>query len=319
MSLMNTLLKSSICSLSTRLTNRLFTLVLLCACNISSVSASDSCQTTNDTSLESIDVKTNQQCIEEDTFHFGLSLGLGMVTNPLYQSSNIPLLLLPSVSYYSGNFFLENLDLGYFVQHDQQSSIALIATPSYDSIFFNRWDPGNIFVELSAVNGDSVAPPFSGGQPSDHETLISADELSTRRFSYLAGVEYAYEWQKQQIQISALSDITNTHSGTELRFAYQYRVSASFLTTLGFTWKDKNLTDYYYGVKANEIVDDRAEYTASSSFNPFVRATYKKQLDDGNSLRASIQFQQLDSQISLSPVVEHSSVITFFVGRTFSF
>ncbi len=258
-------------------------------------------------------------CIEENTLHLGLSIGLGLVSNPLNQSDNIPLVLLPSVSFYSGDFFLENLDFGYNLYNSDHASLSMIASPSYDSVFFDRWDPGNIFVELGAGLSDSAGNPNIAPSTPDRETVISPDELSTRKFSYLGGLEYSLEFNNQLIQIAALSDITDVHSGNEIRFAYQYQATTNIRTTAGFTWKDKNLTDYYYGVDENEIIDNRATYQAQSSISPFIRATYRSKLGDGDSLRVSLQYQKLDSQISQSPVVADDYVITFFAGRTFSF
>lgn len=258
-------------------------------------------------------------CIEEDTFHLGLSVGLGLVSNPLNQSDNIPLILLPSVSYYSGNFFLENLDIGYTFHETEQSSLSMFASPSYDSVFFDRWDPGNIFVEVGAGLVDGAGNPAISPESPDSETLINPNELSTRKFSYMGGLEYSIEWSNQLIQIAALSDITGIHSGNEVRFAYQYQATKNVRATAGFTWKDKKLTDYYYGVNEDEIVDNRAVYQAESSISPFVRMTYRTSLDDGDSLRVSVQYQKLDSQISQSPVVNDDYVVTFFAGRNFSF
>ncbi len=258
-----------------------------------------------------------QDCVEENTFNFGLSVGIGLVSNPLNQSDNIPLVLLPSISFYSGDFFIENLEFGYMLNQSEQSSFAILASPSYDSIFFNRWDPGNVFVDLGGAN--AVDSPTIEGRPNDQLTVIAPDELSTRKFSYLAGVEYSRAWNDQQLQIAALSDITGVHSGSEIRFAYQHQLTETIKTTLGFTWKDKDLTNYYYGVTEQEIVDDRAAYQADSSLNPFGRISYTTQLEGNDSLRASLQYQKLDSQISQSPIVDNDYVVTFFVGRTFRF
>jgi len=256
-------------------------------------------------------------CVEENVLHLGLSIGIGLKTNPLFESDNIPLILLPQISYYSGNFFIENLDVGYGIYETSDTSISVIATPSYDSVYFNRWDPGNVFVELS-TSGAALAPSVEI-QPEDQLTQINPDELSQRDFSYLGGLEYTTDFEKSQIQFSFLTDLTGTHSGTEMRFAYGISLSENFTTTLGFTWKDQNLTNYYYGITENEIVDDRATFVADASFNPFVRATYKFNLNDGDGWRISFQYLQLDSQINNSPIVADDYVVTFFAGKTFNF
>ncbi len=258
----------------------------------------------------------NLQCIETGEWNFSISVGIGLRTNPLFASNNIPLVILPEFSYYGESFFIDNLDLGYTLLASETSSLNLIATPSFDSVFFNRWDPGNLFVNLTSSTSDTLSVQ---GSAVDNFTQINPDELSKRKFSYLAGIEYSQDFEKSLLQVSLLNDITDTHSGREIRFAYAYSFSHSFSTTLGFTWKDKNLTDYYYGVDPDEIVDDRGAYQPSASFNPFVRISYNSETSNNDSWRFSLEYQKLDSQITKSPILDNDYVVTFYVGKRFTF
>lgn len=257
-----------------------------------------------------------EQCVETGEWNFSISVGVGLRTNPLFQSDDIPLVILPEFSYYGDSFFIDNLDLGYTLIDTPKRSLNLIATPSFDSVFFSRWDPGNLFVNLSSFTGDSLASP---AQSEDNFTQINPDELSKRKFSYLAGVEYNHDFGNSQLQISLLNDITNTHSGREIRFAYAYYFSHSFSATLGFTWKDKNLTDYYYGVDSDEIVDNRGAYQASASINPLIRFSYNSAPENNENWRLNLEIQKLDSQITHSPVLNDEYVVTFYLGKRFSF
>ena len=258
----------------------------------------------------------HNQCVESGQWNFSISIGLGLRTNPLFESNNIPLVILPEFSYYGDRFFIDNLDIGYTVFDTEKSNLNLIATPSFDSVFFNRWDPGNLFVNLASNAGNSFTTP---DQSEDNFTQINPDELSKRKFSYLAGLEYSQDFKNGLLQISLLKDITDTHSGKEIRFAYAYSFSHSFSTTLGFTWKDKNMTDYYYGVNPDEIIDDRGAYQASASFNPFVRVSFNTETGNNDSWRYSLEYQKTDSQITKSPIVNDDYVVTFFVGKRFRF
>ena len=273
---------------------------------------------TSSTAEEKTDpCKTQQQnCIEENELHFGLSIGMGLRTNPLFQSDNIPLILLPQLSFYSGDFFFENLDFGYNLYQSENTSFGLLATPSYDTVFFKRWDLGNVFV--SQASSSEMLLPSDSDNSAERQPQINPDQLSKREFSYLGGVEYNIEFKQSLIQLSLLTDLTNTHSGSEIRFAYAHRLSEYFSTTLGFTWKDKNLTDYYYGIDASEA-NSSDVYQAGASFSPFLRASYNLDLDNGDNWRASLEYQKLASQISSSPILDDDYVVTFFVGKTFRF
>jgi len=258
------------------------------------------------------------QCVETRQWNFGLSVGLGIRSNPLFESSDIPLIILPEFSYYGEQFFIENLDIGYTLFDSANRSFNLIATPSYDRVFFNRWDPGNLLVDLSSLSSEGQIS--IDNSITDNSTHIDPNELSNRDFSYLGGFEFSQEFEHSQIQLSILQDITGVHSGKEIRFAYAYSVNHHLKTTLGFTWKDKNLTDYYYGVDENEIVDDRGVYQADASFNPFVRISFNTQTDEsGNNWRLSFEYQKLDQQISQSPILVDDYVMTFYAGKRFQF
>ncbi|MBV1908090.1 MAG: MipA/OmpV family protein [Kangiellaceae bacterium] len=295
-------------------------LPLVFICFLPSVHAEKTIEQQSSTS-QSLDqdlcVENITSCVEENKLYLGLSVGIGVRTNPLFESNNTPLVLLPQFSFYSGDFFIENLDMGYTVYQSDKTTINLLASPSYDSVFFNSWDPGNLFVEIAAAEGSTM--PLFADSSTDRETLISPEELSHRDFSYLAGIEYTQEFEDSEFQINLLSDVTNTHSGSEIRMAYAKKFTDRLKTTVGFSWKDKKLTDYYYGINPNEIIDDRGAYQASASFNPFVRASYSYQLEDGDSWRFSIEYQKLDSEIANSPIVDDKYVATFYLGKTYKF
>ena len=252
------------------------------------------------------------ECTQQGNWHFSLDVGLGLRTNPLNKRKSIPLIFIPSWSYYGKRFFIQNLEFGYTLFESDTSQFNVIATPSYDSVFFNRWDPGNFLVDIGGASGIQSTP-----NQQDDLTEINPDELSSRQFSYLGGVEWSKQFEKGLLQVSVLSDITNRHNGSEVRAAYQYHTHNYFYATIGFTWKDKNLTDYYYGIDAEEIVDDRGLYHPSASLNPFVRLSVKTN-DDPNGWRLSFEYQKLSKQISNSPLVKDNHVVTFFVGRRFS-
>ncbi len=284
--------------------------------------ASDDLASTSDTLIsasndqqQSCDESTSQ-CVETGKWRFSVSLGIGLRSNPLIESNNIPLVILPEFSYYGDRFFIENLDVGYTLFDYSDSSVNLIATPNFDSVFFNRWDPGNLFVNLSSISDGSISTP---DQTEDNFTQINPGELSKRKFSYLAGIEYNQDFEDSLLQISLLNDVTGTHSGKEIRFAYTYSFSQPFSTTLGFTWKDKKLTDYYYGVDLDEIVDDRGAYQPNASFNPFLRISLNSKTSNNDNWRFSLEYQKLDSQITNSPISSDDYVVTFYVGKRFSF
>ena len=272
----------------------------------------------------SLPADAEQECDSDDAnckligeWHFGLALGIGARTNPLIDSEDIPLLVLPSFSYYGENFFIDNLDVGYTLFDSANHMINLVATPSYDRVFFERWDISNIFVDISGAASPSVGGENNIG---DNFTQINANELNKRKFSLLGGAEWSSQLSLGQIQLGIFHDISNVHSGAEARFAYSTLTSdAGWNGTFGLTWKDAEMTDYYYGVDQNEVIDNRALYQAGSSLNPFIRINWQQTEQQSGFWRFGLEFQKLDKSISDSPLINKDYVLNIFIGKQYSF
>ena len=273
-------------------------------------------------------------CVPVGEWSFGLSLGAGLRSNPLEDGDVIPLVIIPQVRHYGERFFLENLDLGWTLHNGTALQVNALGSPSFDGVFFNRWDPGNVFVDSVAGGGvvseaDSVETEgVEAGSDADEsdaaqdETDSISEEtgakLAKRQLAYMAGLEMSYALENSVIQAALLRDITGRHEGTELRLAYQHRFTARISGTLGLTYKDRKLIDYYYGVDAKEAGGGRAAYSAGASLNPFVRIAAKTPGNMGG-WRLGLEWMKLDREIRQSPLVDEGEVVTVFFGRQFVF
>lgn len=263
-------------------------------------------------------------CVEVGAWDFALQIGLGVRTNPLHKGDDIPLILLPQISYYGERFFLENLDAGFTLIETPTSMLNLLVTPSYDGVFFNRWDPGNVFLDSTGTIGVSASDAQQPGMDTSEQAAeevtseIEVSKIKPRRFSYMGGFEISHELPLATVQFSYTREFTGRHSGSEARFAVQSTLSAHLSGTVGFTWKDKILTDYYYGVHQGEAVEAKHRYKPHDSLNPFVRlsATIGKAKQNW---RASLEYQKLDEQIVNSPLVDKNHVLTVFIGKQIRF
>jgi MipA family protein len=263
-------------------------------------------------------------CMPVGTWSFGLTTGVGIRTNPLADGKNIPLVLLPAVSYYGENFFIDNLDIGYTFHESKDWSVSALVTPAYDRIFFNRWDIQNIFVDFTT---SSIAPASDVSDSLDSQEPpltehINVLDYSTRprKTSFMGGLEFNGRFLQGELQFNLLQEVTSQHNGSEVRFAYAQRLNQSgWKSTLGFTWKSAKMTNYYYGLALSEISQNQATYTAQSSFNPFIRLSWRQLNQQDSYWRFAIEYQKLDSEISNSPIVSDSNVITVFIGKHFDF
>ena len=251
-------------------------------------------------------------CVTVGDWEFGLSIGYGERSNPLHDGERIPLWLIPRVRYYGERFFLENLELGYTLLDRPALMVNVIATPGYDRMYFARWDPNNIFIDLQ---GNAVTPGAGVAR-------IDLAGLDKRRLAYLAGVEFSGGTDHIEWQLQLLNDVSGVHDGSELRVASSlmggegdWRVGAG----LGLTWKSAALVDYYYGIRPHEVTDGRSEYDGRASWNPFVKFSLSKRINDAWQWRLHWHYEWLGNGITDSPIVEQGHVSTLFFGGDYHF
>jgi len=112
-----------------------------------------------------------EDCVPVGHWNFGLAVGGGVRTNPVADSDNIPLVLIPHISYYGKRVFLDNLDFGVTLAESDANTLSLLASPGYDRVFFYRSDLQNFFIEglptqtNYATGGQGSAGPVGPGRP----------------------------------------------------------------------------------------------------------------------------------------------------------
>jgi outer membrane protein len=243
-------------------------------------------------------------------FEISASLGYGQRSNPVAGKSDIPLVIIPHISYYGKRFFLENLELGFTLHDGETHTFNLVAAPGYDRAFFYRSDLQNLFVPsgtLSTGGGgnfvDKIDIPEQGRE----------FEVRSRDTTYLAGPEWTFGYGDFSGQVTALREVTGEHDGYEVRAAFGgplLRVKrASLAASAGVTWKSRELIRYYYGV-------DQL-YEPGSAFSPFIKMRYAQPISDRWSLNAFVHYEHLPSAIADSPIVSESHVTTVFAGVVF--
>jgi outer membrane protein len=237
-------------------------------------------------------------CVVVGEWDFSVSLGIGERSNPITSGADIPLIVIPQLSYYGKRFFIENLELGYTMLDGNSHTLNLIATPGYDRVFFFRNDPQNYFV---AGVGGAISAPVTP----EIEHAIDRPRSTT----YLVGPEWLFDVGRVTGQMSALYEATGRHKGFEVRGAVAtplIQTTHSLVLSGGFTWKSSQLVDYYYGV-------DR-HYQPNDALNPFLKLGYSRSLGERWSLSAFVHIEYLDAAIADSPIVTDDTVTTAFAG-----
>lgn len=272
-----------------------------------------------------------EDCVEIGKWELSLGIGAGVRTNPLEATPDIPLFLIPEVNYNGERFFIQNLDFGFILWESETQQLNLLATPSYDQVYFHRWNPSNFFIDSNgfATTGKGIEdgeeiPVIDGG---DKELIapgfedVQERELRNRRTAGLGGFEYNFTAELVDLQLQYVTDFTGVHDGDEVRVALakywatgRHRVS----TSIGAIWQSSEVVNYYYGVTESEA-DLRGTYSADAALTPVARVEWNYQLTERWDLRFLANYRQLPDEISASPLINDNKVITVFIGGVYHF
>jgi MipA family protein len=254
-------------------------------------------------------------CIAVGKWNFSVALGAGVRTNPLVGGQDIPLIIIPQVSYYGKRFFLDNLDVGFSLAENKSNTLALVASPGYDRVFFYRSDLQNIFVgELTPLPGAQEYGPIRYSRVSSTTPDAMQFPARPRRITYLAGPEWTFELGSLSGQLDVLHEITAQDHGTEVRAALGLPLiesKGSLTVNFGFTWKSASIVNYYYG--------EPGIYQGCSALDPFVKLGYTVPVTGRWRFDAFAQYERLGSAIADSPIVAERYVATAFVGTIYKF
>ena len=253
---------------------------------------------------------TSAECVAVGEWDLSIGLGAGVRTNPIDGRSDIPLVVIPQLSYYGKRFFLDSLEPGVTLFEADAHTVNVIATPGYDRVFFSRSDLQNVFVSgpLGSSGGGAVSGPGVDPAPS----VPVEYRGHRRRTTYLVGPEWLFTFGRFAGQLSVLREVTGRHDGHEVRGALSaplIQTENSLVANAGFTWKSAELVRYYYGVKGH--------YRADAALNPFVKLAYSRPVSERWTLNAFVHYEYLSDEIADSPIVSNHSVVTAFVGFNF--
>jgi outer membrane protein len=245
-------------------------------------------------------------CVVVGDLDVSLSFGAGTRTNPVTGRDDIPLFVIPQVSYYGKRFFLESLEPGVTLYESDAHTFNLVATPGFDRVFFSRRDLQNVIVAGVSRGGvtDGPNPPPSFGTRSF--------SVGRRHTTYLAGPEWLFRYRDFIGQLHALYEVTGRHHGYEVHAAVAaplVQSKQSLVVNAGWTWKSAAAVDYYYGVEKL--------YKPGAAFNPFVKVSYALPLSKRWTLTAFVHYEYLDNDIVDSPIVSDREVVTAFAGFNF--
>jgi outer membrane protein len=284
----------------------------------------------------------NADCQKIGSWEFSLAFGFGGRTNPLVDGDDQPIVLVPSFSWYGKRFFIDTFEAGYTFIDREQHMLNAIVQPGFDQVYFDEFGFGNFALgdnfsaggisnAIASTSGEFAGAPIvdsgssQGDEPETNEmrqSEVIVTELRDRKMAALGGLEYSYFNGPWQLQIAALSDLSNVHNGSEIKASASFRRQHKthlFQIAAGFAWQSDRLLDYYYGLDTTEVSRDEFAYEASDGISSFAKLSWTKIISKRWALVSALQFRKFDHELKNSPILEEDIVTTAFIGGRYHF
>lgn len=223
------------------------------------------------------------------------SVQVGLVTSAnssFYEDAGNEYYFLPLVIAEYDRFYLRGVSGGYrFYQDDGGQSLAL-----------------------------EIRRTFDGYSSDDSDALTGMDD---RDAAWEAGLAYEISIAGGQAKAKLMQDISDTHNGFSARFEYErpYWTNDAHMLSwyAGSEYWNRNKTDYYYGVTADEATDTRSDYTADENHSFYLGSNLVKRLDDNTRLLASAEYLRADDTVNDSPLTTRQDQWSAYVGVFYEF
>jgi outer membrane scaffolding protein for murein synthesis (MipA/OmpV family) len=146
--------------------------------------------------------------------------------------------------------------------------------------------------------------------------------IEPRKQTLEGGAEMRVRGHWGEFQAAWLTDTLDRHRGQSAELSYRYDFDYGRLTVSPFVsweWRDSDMTNYYYGVSADEARPGRPEYAPGDSqwISFGLRTTYamtERALFFGN-----IGFGSVDPAVEKSPIVGANNTTTLYMGGSYAF
>ncbi len=263
---------------------------------------------------------------EESPWEFGIGLGRGVMSNPMVQSEDIDIPAIIHLAYYGENFFFDNGDLGFTLTSASNWSLNAIAGINRERYYFDYLNRFGVVLDTSASSNPGFVPIDDNAVANNQQQAI---EPPKRTRTIDGGLEWLYAEHWGEVQLQWMLDMTGRHSGHELWLGYSYPMrsgSWNITPSIGLKYKSAAWTNYFYGVRADEVVVSeldnsiiRPAYDSNEALNYWWRLSANYAINEHWRLVGWFEKEQLADAITESPIVNETNSHVRFVGVFYQF
>jgi outer membrane protein len=228
------------------------------------------------------------------------------------------------IAWFGERWFFDNFDLGFALVDNSHYTANVVARLNSDRAFFGKTNTRYVNFTITS-GGEQVpiaAPPGPPGSPDQGIVEPIQLKVPDRDYAVELGLEMLFDGEWGHATLRAFHDVSNTHEGYEISADYSYRWVRGRFTiapTVGVAYKSAELSDYYWGVHADEVLPTLQGYQVDGGigWEAGLRTSYY--ITKSMRVAVSANYEQLTHNIALSPLVAEPYVIGYFAGLAWQF
>lgn len=258
----------------------------------------------------------------ERRWRLGAALGYGERSNPLIQSEDIPVVIDLDIAYFGDHWFFDNGDLGLELLDNAVFTTNLVARVNSDRAFFSKTNTKYVTYTVMVGGFTSPIPSATGnGQPITQEEALPL-KPPKRSYAIETGIETLFGGEWGQASLRAFYDVSGTHHGHEIAADYSYRITRGRMTlspSVGVSYKSAAMSDYYWGVQADEASRTLDAYRARGGLGWEAGMKLNYYITKKTRVALSANYERLQHSVAISPLVEQDYVFGYFAGVAWQF
>lgn len=207
--------------------------------------------------------------------------------------------------------------------HDQDDAPFVVPVIAYEGERFSYFLDTAAFQLLAGESGDTGWRMRALARARIFDQPDARAGLDKRKSTLDAGLELAAQGPWGSLSLEALTDTLGHHDGYEasLTYAYEFAITEKLAVTpsVGATYYDEHLADYYFGVRSHEVRPGRRAYRPGESGVASAGLTLTCSLTPRWQLVGVVEYELLDSALADSPLIAKDWSTTAAVGVLYRF